>query len=184
MDACQRCNTPDNAHAAVMALPSLRVRLIAAAAIVIVLLAWFLHWRSPEVQAPRTFTLLQEAIADGSAVKVLDLVDPRYDIAAQWPNLPWSDFGTGEARETAQRALTALFFMQRENRLSLAVDIISITPGADDRVTVIATLQLSSQQGTLPFSLGPLHKHRFVLMRAGWTGHVRFIDHDPIAFSR
>ena len=167
-----------------MVIPSLRVRLIATAVMVVVLLVWFMHWRSPEVQAPRTFALLQEAIAAGSAGGVLDLIDPRYDIPAQWPNLPWSELGTGEAREMTQRALTGLFFIQRDNRLSLAVDIISVTPGADDRVSVVATLQLSSQQGTLPFALGPIRKHRFVLARTSWTGRLSIIDHDPIVFSR
>lgn len=167
-----------------MDLRSPRFRLAAIVAVAVLLLGWFLWWRSPEVQAPRTFAQLQAAFASGHTGRVLDQVHPDYDFAARWPTVPWGELGAGEARLLAQRGLTGLFFMHRDNPLSLAVDVQSVAPGADGRTVVVATLQLTSQQGNLPFQIGPIRRHRFVLASTGWTGHLAIIDHDPIAFDR
>ena len=167
-----------------MPLPSPRVRLIIVIVLALTLVGWFLWWRTPAIQAPRTFALIQEAIASGSANGVLGQIHPDYDIPAHWPNAPWAELGSGAPRLLAHRALSGLFLIHRDNPLSLAVDLVSVTPDDDGRVTVVATLQLSSQQGTVPFSLGPIHRHRFVMARSGFTGRLTIIDHAAISFSR
>lgn len=166
-----------------MPLPSPRVRLIVILTLALALVGWFLWWRTPAVQAPRTFARLQEAIASGSANGVLGQIHPDYDIPAHWPNAPWAELGSGTPRLLAQRALSALFLAHRDQPLSLAVDLFSVTPDADGRVTVVATLQLSSPPGTTRFNLGPIHRHRFVLARSSFTGRLTIIDQAPISFS-
>lgn len=163
---------------------SSRFRIVVGALTTAVVVIWFLWWRSPDIQAPRTFAQIQAAIAAGNGGNLLAEVHPDYNFSTLWPTVPWNELGAGEARLLAQRSLTALFFMHRDNPLSLAVDVQSVTVGSDGRVIAVVTMQLTSQQGTLPFKLGAIRKHRFVLASTSWTGHLAIIDHDPIAFEQ
>jgi hypothetical protein len=162
-----------------MDLRSPRARLAIAAGALVALLGWFLWWRTPAVQAPRTFALLQRAFADGRAGDVLAQVHRDYGLRAHWPAAPWEAIGGDDERASAGRALTMLFLMHRDDRLHLEVEVHQVTTGADGHTAVTASLRLASERGAQPIS--PVSRHRFVLAPDSWTGHLAIIDHDPIA---
>lgn len=159
-----------------------RQRLLIGGAVAVVLLIAFLWHRGAERQSHACFERLSAAFVAGRAGAVLAEVHPDYDFTRHWPTA-FSELGEGEPRVLAMRALLWLFQSFRESPLTLVVDIQSIAAQADGTMAVTATLHLSAGGRDLPFEVGPIHRHRFVLARDGLVA-MHIIDHDPIAFSR
>jgi|GEM_PF-2655623 len=159
-----------------------RQRLLVTVVAVMILSGVFLWHRGAERQSRACFANLSAAFAAGRAGAILGEVHSAYDFPAHWPQVFSESDGT-EPRVTALRALLYLCQMYRETPLTLAVDIQSVEAQADGTTAVIATLQLSASGRDLPFTLGPIHHHKFVLARDGLVA-MHIISHDPIAFSR
>lgn len=159
-----------------------RHRLLIGGVVAIVLLIAFFWHRGAERQSRACFDHLSAAFAAGSAGAVLAEVHPDYDFQRHWPNA-FKELGEGEPRVLAMRALLWLFQSFRESPLTLVADIQSIATQADGTMVVTATLHLSAGGRDLPFEVGPIHRHRFVLARDGLIA-MHIIDHDTIAFNR
>lgn len=159
-----------------------RNRLLAGCGLAIVLLIAFVWHRGAERQSHACFERLSAAFAAGRASGVLAEVHPDYDFVRHWPNA-FNELGEGEPRVLATRALLWLFQSFRETPLSLVVDVQGIEPQADGTMVVTATLHLSASGRELPFDVGPIHRHRFVLARDGLIA-MNIVDHAPITFSR
>ncbi len=159
-----------------------RRRLFVIVSTIMVLTGVFIWYRGAERQSHACFTNLSEAFASGRASAILSEIHSDYNFPAHWPQVFSESEGT-EPRVTALRALMYLCQMYRETPLSLAVDIQSVEAQADGTTVVIATLNLSASGRDLPFSLGPIHHHRFILARDGMVA-MHILRHDPIAFSR
>ncbi len=163
-----------------------RIRWIALIIATVLVLGWWLWWRSPSVQAPRTFAALARAMAEGDAGGVVGRVHGEYDYRAQWPDLFTSDeIGRLEPRQLAFLGLRQLFEHHRDDPIRCAYEVHEVTPQDDGSVAVVATLRLSTASGAMMIGpTGPLERHRFILARDGWSAALFFRGHDPIALKR
>jgi hypothetical protein len=158
--------------------------LIAGSVAVMVLVAAIIHWRDPESQARACFANISQAIADGSANGVLSQIHHDYDITGHWPALDDELGGSAtDPRAQASRALFGLFFLHRDDPLSLSVDIQSVVIQPNGQAVVTATLHLDSASGRLPVQLSTMHRLNWTLAREGWFA-FHIIDHDPISLQR
>jgi hypothetical protein len=169
-----------------MALPTRKLAVAAAAVALVAILAWLIHSRSPEIQAPATFERIKEAIEGSDAAGVVAELHPRYDFAAMWP----SHFGGSEAsiagdtdlRTMAKRGIAVIFLQRGDNHLRFAYRVSRIDPQADGTVKVDATIEVGSQQGGGKL-VEPV-EHHWVLAPDGWLlGHLKILSHDPIQVS-
>jgi hypothetical protein len=169
-----------------MALPVRKIGIAAAVAALVAVLAWWIHSRSPEVQAPATFERIQAAIEGSDAAGLVGELHPRYDFAAMWP----SHFGSSEAsiagdadlRTMAKRGIALIFMQRGENHLRFAYRIRRVDPQADGTVKVDATIEVGSQQGGGKL-VEPV-EHHWVLAPDGWLlGRLRILSHDRIEVS-
>ncbi len=163
-----------------------RIRWIAIAIAAAIVLGWWLWWRSPSVQAPRTFAALARAMADGDAGGVVGRVHGEYDNRAQWPDLFGNDdFGRVEPRKLAFLGLRQLFEHHRDDPIRCEWQVHEIASQDDGAFAVIASLRFATASGAMMTGpAGPLERHRFILARDGWSAALFFRGHDPIALKR
>lgn len=159
-----------------------RRHLIAGVLALIVVGILALWHRGAERQARLCFERLSQAVADGDAGDLLGQVHSAYDFHRHWPALGGDVLDGGNPRTQILRALLWLFQAHQDDPLSLAVDLQDLKVLDDGQVEATATLVLSASGG-LPFQIGPIQRHRFVLRRDGlFVMHI--VDHDPIALTR
>lgn len=158
-----------------------RRKLLIAIAALVVVLGWFLWWRSPGVQVPRAFAALESAIEGGDAAGTLAVLHPDYHLSAQFPNLVGE---SPDPRRAVLGLLFAVYQMQRDDPFNFDCTLGPVESLADGAAVVHATIHLSCRSGQLPFAIDPTIRRRFVLRRSGWLGRYRLADHDRIAIER
>lgn len=159
----------------------------AAAAALVLLLGWWLWFRTPGVQTPRVFARLSAAAEKNDAGGVLGCIHRDYDFAKHWPNIFGEDPGQGDQRAQALRLLWGLFTLQRDNPFVIAWRVDDLDASAGDTVVVHATLSIATRSGQAPFGLDQrLDRHRFVLQRKGgfFTAAYAIASHDLIGLDR
>jgi hypothetical protein len=166
--------------------PDRRSRQIAIAIAAVVLLAWFLHWRTPAMQSERLFSRLKSAIENGRAGAVLELLHADYAMRACWPAQFAADGAGVEGlddaglRLLALRGLTVVFQLQASDPFVLGYRIDRVETLADDSVSAEVTLDLATRSGHHPLRFQPTLVHqRFILKRSGWWPTLTIAGHAP-----
>lgn len=163
-------------------------RLPIAVGAVVLLIGWWAWSRRAEAQAEALFSRVQAAVERGRAGALIDQLDAGYDVAAHWPGVFDGDGAAGgdpiQAREQARRGLAALFFMQRERPFRMTWRIESLSEGVDGWEARVS-IDLTTVDGEMPFRLGGIANHRFVVRRDGWLWPaMRIAGHDRIELRR
>ncbi len=159
-----------------------RLRLIVISLACICAFGWFLWWRSPSVQAERTFTLVRNAIENGRANGVMDALHPNYDFNKSWPNQISGDagelIGNGAMRVLVMRGLTTLFNLQQADPFVFNYTIHSISALDDGTYAVTVSITLLTRAGERPLTFTPpLNGQRFILAHSGWGPGLAIIGH-------
>jgi hypothetical protein len=161
-----------------------RLRLIVISLASICALGWFLWWRSPSVQADRTFSLLRNAIENGRANGVINVIHPDYDFQKAWPNQINGNtgdlVGNHAMRLLVMRGLTTLFILQQADPFIFNYTLHDITTQDDGTYAVTVSINLLTRAGQRPLTFTPsLNSQRFILAHHGWGPGLSIIRHSP-----
>jgi hypothetical protein len=159
-----------------------RLRLIVIIVTSICLGGWYLWWRSPSVQAERTFAHIRSAIENGSANGVMDALHPDYDFNNSWPNQISGDagnlIGNDAMRVLVMRGLTTLFNLQQADPFVFNYTIHSLSTLDDGTYAVTVSIILLTRAGERPLTFTPsLNSQRFILAHNGWGPGLSIISH-------
>jgi hypothetical protein len=153
---------------------------IAVIAVAIALFAWWMHFRSASVQAPRTFARIARAIHLGNADGVIGEIHPDYDFKAHWPE-QLADFGAYNPRLVARQGLLSFFERFDKDPIGCSVNVDSVTEN-ENVIDVVISMRFVTRGGDSNLNeLAPILQHHFKLARDGWMSpKLLIIGHDPI----
>ncbi len=158
--------------------------MIILAVVAVVLGGWWLYLRSPNVQVPRTFARIKQAVDGAHAGMLLDQLHPDYSIKKCWPGLT-GDLGIEPSEEQlrafAQAGIQATLQGHNDDPLVLTYEIHRIEPQDDGSVAAEVTVQISTRSGQHAPEFEPHLVHqRFVLERSGFLFPALYIkSHKP-----
>jgi hypothetical protein len=163
--------------------PRLRQLLVLAVAAA-VLCGWWLYLRSPDVQVPRTFARIKQAVDGARGGMLVDQLHPSYSIKACWPGLV-GDLGIepseDQLRAFAQTGIQMTLRGHADDPLVLTYEIHRIEPQDDGTVAAEVTIQIGTRSGQHAPEFEPHLVHqRFVLERSSFPFPALYIkSHKP-----